>query len=306
MLPKINTDTFQGEESPEELPDILLVPFTARIYLDAIKNIKEQRGYNIEPIVRISSTIMYRYSDSVLASTIKGKYTPFKIFETMDFRIYIFILLSVFIMSLVVAIPRVSINVFFSNLWSHLSIILSDNYSVKSAVMSTADRLMIGVWLMSCTVLLAAFSGLIRELMIKPKPIYWIDSLDDLAEWKHLTIWTTSATGLSYYLTNFRNESMAQNFVKRIVVLNNDLLSDDPKRWDNEFDYNGVKDGKVAIVGDLFYSYILKQNLISRYGMIEDLDFHISKSDDLPSQPSFIVTMTYSFNDYMASILNLV
>ena len=142
--------------------------------------------------------------------------------------------------------------------------------------------------------------------MIKPKPIYWIDSWDDLAEWKHLTISATSVSGIQYYITNFGNESMAQNFAKRIVVLNNDVLYNDPKRWDTDLDYEGVKEGRVALVSDSFYLDTLKQNLISRYGMIEDLDFHISKSDKLVSQPSFIITNVFSFNDVMASKLNLV
>ena len=288
-MPRINTNTFQGRRN--YYPDIMLIPMISRIFLDTIKRFKDERSVDIEPFMRVSSTIMYRYTDKVLAKTRRGGETPFKFFESMDYRVYILLLLSVIVMSLVVAIPRASINSFLSNVWSHLSIILSDTYSVKTAVMSTADRLLTGVWLMSCFVVLAAFSGLLRDLMIKPKPIYWIDSWDDLAEWQHMKIATSSVGGIEDYITNFANESMAQNFVKRKVLINIDDLYNDPKRWDTDFDYEGVRDGRVALVGDLFYLNILKQNLFSRYGMIEDLDFHISKSDNLISQPSFIMSL---------------
>ena len=160
MPPKINSNSFEAQRT--FFPDIFLIPIYARIYLNGIKRIREERGFDIEQYSRVSSTIIYRYNDKVLASTKRGGLTPFKLFETMDYRVYILLLFSVIMLSLVVAIPRASINIFFSNLWAHLSIILSDTYSMKTAVMSTADRLLTGVWLMSCTVLLAAFSGLFK------------------------------------------------------------------------------------------------------------------------------------------------
>ena len=154
--------------------------------------------------------------------------------------------------------------------------------------------------------LLSAFSGLLRGLMIKPKPIYWIASWDDLAELQHLTLWVTSVSDGYYYANNSINDSLAENFAKRMVVTDHDYLENEPKRWDTDVDYDGVRDGKVALVCDLFYLNTLKQNLISRYEMIEDLDFNKSKSADLVSQPTFIVTNVLSFDDHMASKLNLV
>ena len=281
-----------------------MVPFTSRIYLNTIGTILSNSGLNSH--AKVSSTFMYRYTGRVLARTIQKDHMPFKLFETMDYRIYFSILASVIIISLVMAISRTSIKTFVSNFWSYLSVILSDTHSIKNAVKSTAERLLTCVWLMSCTVLLAAFSGLLRDLMIKPKPIYWIDSWDDLAEWKHLAIYTTYASDVNYYISFSSNESIAQNFAKRMVLLNNDDLNNDPKKWDIGPYYDGIRDGKVAMVGDLFYMDTFKQNLISRYGMIENLDFHISELDDIASQPSFIVTNGLTFNDSMTSKLNQV
>ena len=53
---------------------------------------------------------------------------------------------------------------------------------------------------MTSTVMMAAFSGLLREQMMKPQPIRWIDSLDDLYsdERKDLYITTTDATEIAF------------------------------------------------------------------------------------------------------------
>ena len=305
LLPKINIDAFEGEKLLT-LPHILLVPFTSRIYLNTVGTIPGEGNSGLNSYAKVSSTVMYRYTGRVLASTVRREHTPFKLFQTLDYRIYISILASVITMSLEMAISRTSIKTFVSNFWSYLSVILSDTYSIRNVVKSTADRLMTGVWLMSCTVLLAAFSGLLRDLMIQPNPISWIDSWDDLAEWKHLCIYTTYASEVNFYISYFSNESIAQNFAKRMKLLNNDELYKDFKRWDTDIDYQGIKDGTAALVGDLFYIDTLKQNLVSRYGMIENLDFHISELDDIASQPSFIVTNGLTFNDSMTSKLNQV
>ena len=299
-------DAFEDKESLT-LPDIFSVPFTSRIYLNTLR--KDEGDNGQDSFARVSSTFMYRYTGRVLASTIKGQHTQLKFFETMDRRVYILLVLSIFIISLVLAISRVSNSNFFCKLWSQLLIILSDNYLKKTAMRSTAERLLTAVWLMSCTVFMAAFLGLSRDSMIKPKPIYWIDSWADLAylaKWQHLAIVTTYASDLNFYINNFKNENIAQKFAKRIELFNNDDLNNEPTMWDKRVKFREVKDGEAALVGDLYYLDTLKQNLVSRYGMIEDLDFHVSKSDDIASQPSFIVTNRLTINNSMASKLNLV
>ena len=191
---------------------------------------------------------------------------------------------------------------FFVTFWAYLSVIISDTYTIKMKTL--LERNLMGIWLMSCTVLLAAFAGLLRNLMIKPKPIYWIDSWNDLGQWQHLNIVTSSFGEIYYYVNHYVTDSLAKNFAKRIMVTDHDKLAGDESNWDRA-DFGVIKDHKVALVGDLYYLDIAKQNLISRYAMIEDLDFHISKSEDRISQPTFTLTNRLTFNDSMASTLNL-
>ena len=68
---------------------------------------------------------------------------------------------------------------------------------------------------MSCTVLLAAFSGLLRDKQLKPKPIEWIESLEDLLEWKDIRIATHELSNFNIYLENIKGDPVVDNFRER-------------------------------------------------------------------------------------------
>ena len=172
----------------------------------------------IEDIVGVTSSFTSLYLDNVIASTVKGNQNMFQVLTSLDNSIYFANILSMVIMSLVVAISRKSMKTFFAYIWSYASVILSDYYSLK--IGSRIDKLFTGVWLMSCTVLLAAFSGLLRDQLLEPQPIYWIDLWENLVERKHLTIVTFDTSGLSIYTRYFSSETLAQNLDKKSSELN--------------------------------------------------------------------------------------
>ena len=169
-------------------------------------------------------------------------------FESFDKEIYLSILLVMIIMALVVFTYRKSVKVFFTTLWSYASVLLSDYYSLR--IDNRINRLLTGVWLMSCTVLLAAFSGILRNLMIKAKPILWIDSWDDLLEWKGLEIQAFHTSGLGAYIEKY-DTPMTQNFKSRLKggYLTIDEFEKGIKTHDKDMDYEGVRDGRTAIAG---------------------------------------------------------
>ena len=51
------------------------------------------------------------------------------------------------------------------------------------------------------------------------------------------------------------------------------------KNIDKTLDFDGIANGKVALVFPSQYLHVLKNNLIIR-GLEEDIDFHISKNGD--------------------------
>ena len=268
--------------APEHSPHIGLVSIDSSEYCFITNMI--QLFHQIRPIdaLGITSSFTYIYPDKILASTVKGASKHSLSNISLDFRIHILIFFSILIMSLVVALSKNSINKFFSYFWSFTSVILSDYYSLK--IESAIDRLLTGVWLMSCTVLLAAISGLLREVMLKPKPIYWIDSWQELANWNHLRIDTFLTSSITGYILNSGSEPMAQNFAKRISLLNVDDFEKGNKTYENDIDYQGIKDGKVAFVDDENILIMIKHYLVTKYDMKDNIDFHITDTYNTMTQ----------------------
>ena len=108
----------------------------------------------------------------------------------------------------------------------------------------TSERLLSGVWLMSCVVLLAAFSGLLRNQLLRPDPIYWIDSLKDLYEWKELKIQTIGGTYMNTFARDPNAGPMARDFESRLQILHYVKVSGNAKNDERDIDFDGIINGR--------------------------------------------------------------
>ena len=165
------------------------------------------------------------------------------------------------------------------------------------------DRLLSGVWLMACIVILAAFAGLLTDLLIRRPTIDWIDSLRDLCHWNDVRIKTFKSDYIDDLINDFPNDSMAKSFQKRVERLN--FSAHLSRNKSNYLDYNGVVQGRFAIVADLEFLNIEKTYLIEKLGYNEDVDFHISRLEEI-STPGFILSNRFRLKKSMAFILDKV
>ena len=122
----------------------------------------------------------------------------FKLFECFEIEIYYTIILSLVVISIAISVQKKSFREFFSTFWTYLSVIIKGSFEL--CLDMTFNKILVSIWLISCTVLLSAFSGQLRELLIKPLPIYWIDSWNDLYEWKDIKIETVAPIDFTYYM----------------------------------------------------------------------------------------------------------
>ena len=179
----------------------------------------------------------------------------FRHFKCFEAEVYYGIIVSIIVISFVSSLYKQSLKSFFTIFWSYLSVILSDYHTMKTK--NIFDRLLLGLWLIVCTLLLSAFSGQLREQILRPRTIHWIDTWDDLYEWKHLKILTFRYSALKLLTISSPNDTYSQVFSKRIdkiESLNHTWVIHDIER---------VKAGEVALVFPNFVFYISKNNLIS-------------------------------------------
>ena len=215
--------------------------------------------------------------------------TLFIQFECFEVEVYYAIILSIIALTFVDCLNERKFKSFFNTFWSYFSIILSD-YFIKK-IEKNFNRIIFGLWLMACTVLLAAFSNELWMQLIKRQDIVWIDSLEDLMKWKHIRIDAFEGGNLINYVENYDKEEMAINFKDRINPMNHQ----DFARGLKSLDYKGLMSGEKAFVIDFLTLQILKLNLISD-GFKEDIDFHISEKGIIP-QPYFTLTNKLTFNE---------
>ena len=228
--------------------------------------------------------------------------TLFHVFECFYQEIYWAIISSIILTSLFKTLYDGSLKSFLTTFWSYLSVLLSDCYTIK--VDKLLDRLLMSGWLFSCTILLAAFSGQLRDQMMNQKLGHKIESWEDLYEWKHLNIQTFTTQDFSDYLDKYSDSPMANDFNKRTERLKDEKFISHELSLDRDLDYKGLINGKTAFVFDGHLLNIIKTNL-EIFNLQENIDFHISEFGGL-SQPYFNAINKRKVNESLALKYNLV
>ena len=152
---------------------------------------------------------------------------------------------------------------------------------------------------MSCTVLLAAFSGQLRQQQMKPKPIHYIKTWDDLYKEKDIKIQTCDLCDLSNYIKNFGVE---KDFLDRTTFIEQDEQLVGQMDMFKKLDLDGMKDGRVAIVEQTHILQIYMKQFISN-SFKKDQDFHLSKGEP---KPVFISINLGKLDHSLSDKLNLV
>ena len=78
--------------------------------------------------------------------------------------------------------------------------------------------------------LLGAFSGQLRMQILRPKPIEWIDSWEDLYNWKHLKIQVSFYSEIKLFVNNFPDHPFAKDFLERLQHNEGNEYDKDKKR----------------------------------------------------------------------------
>ena len=197
----------------------------------------------------------------------------FKPMECFDLEVYYCIIASIVVISGVISVYRKSVKVFISNLWSYSSVIINGSYNLDQSC--TFTMIISSNWLFMCVILMASFSGMLKDLLIKPRPIHFIDSWDDLVNWKHVQIHTTILSSLVNFVRKNPDHYWSKEIInnKRLITFQPSILN---TNLDKAFDFDGIAKGKVALLLPSQYLNVLKYNLVER-GLEEDIDFHISK-----------------------------
>ena len=152
---------------------------------------------------------------------------------------------------------------------------------------------------MSCTILLAAFSGLLRDQQMLPKPIDSIETWDDLYERKDIKIRTSMQSEFEAYLANFPDDIRSVDFIQRTTIEAYDIEKGLTGNY-SKFDVNEIKHGKLALIYPINHIKLIKAERIPK-DFREGIDYHIGEGKP---QPSFAITNNFKFGPEMKEVLN--
>ena len=252
---------------------------------------------NQSSFIKLTSQIDYADTAKILASTKKGGHELFYQFKCFETEVYYGIIVSIVLISGLISVYKKSVKTFLEVFWTYFSVIINGS-SDSLKFQHNFDRLIFSVWLLVCTLIMSAFSGQLRDQLIKPRPIEWIDSWQDLHEWKDVTIQTLVLTELATFINKSADNPMAQDFRQRTELLSDAIIK---QSMDEVLDFKGVSEGKVALVFPTKYLLVLRRNLMKR-GLQKDIDFHLSQFGD-QTIPCFVTYNTKNLKPIHERIL---
>jgi hypothetical protein len=120
-------------------------------------------------------------------------------------------------MTTIIQIPKEKFSNFMVNIWRYSSLILSEPYptiAYRRINQFLWQRIILSVWLLSCTVLLSGFSGVLLGSFMKSLPNNVIDSYAQLFQRNHLKIITTKT---NYFYSSLSKEKSFKYFKDNLI-----------------------------------------------------------------------------------------
>jgi hypothetical protein len=200
--------------------------------------------------------------EHILSAVRPGKRYIFEYFLSFDHKIWINIILSLIIFSLIMSLTQRSFKNVLSNFWLFSTVLLSDIFPKRMLTKNLIERIIICSWLLFCTVILSAFSGVLYGFLIKNIPNDVINLWEDLYSRKEFKI-TASYSDLQ----NSESDEMVQDFKSR---------TDEKIFTSQEFDTEFLSIcEKIKRSNRVFFgSKILLESMLAEYG---ENSMHVSK-----------------------------
>jgi uncharacterized membrane protein YcgQ (UPF0703/DUF1980 family) len=230
----------------------------------AIKRVEKLVGFGIKTTRKLGIL-----SEGHILSAIRpGQRYIFDYFLSFDTKVWLFMILTLIIISLMMSLTQRSFKLILSNFWHFSSILLSEIFPKRMITNNLTQRIIICFWLIFCTIFLSAFSGVLYGFFIKNIPNDVIDSWDELYSIKELRITISDYSLFSDYSKNNKNSFDFKARIDEKFSLNyseSDYLSlfEEIKKSNRVF--MGEKQALNALVSK--YGQTLKNSLhLSKYG----------------------------------------
>jgi hypothetical protein len=206
---------------------------------------------NIKGKYYISQAIDQLYGERIYSYKQPKQWPVFTYFQSFEINVWLLILFSLVFICLVIKFFDKAFNNFRSNVWQYSTLLLSEPFPRKAYLRSVkllSHRLVLTVWLLSCTIFLAAFSGVLRGFFIRNVSPDVIDSFEELYHRNKIKVICTDISYFNYYVQNYKlTNSDAREFSGRLVVTKVPNFQI-PNHESTKYLINNLKTGKFVYV----------------------------------------------------------
>ena len=155
------------------VPDILLMDFDTNNFVTYEDRLKS--------IVNISHTITIDYDDTgIIAGRKYLASLTFACFNIFDIGIWLYILTSLIILSILYTIPTKYLINYLKNLWNIFILLFTKNIPQDISLIRISSKITIASWLVLVIAIQTLYASFVLDNMMIPTPYITIDNWDDL------------------------------------------------------------------------------------------------------------------------------
>jgi hypothetical protein len=187
---------------------------------------------------------IYSYSKPI-------EWPMFTFFRSFDISAWLAIIISLIIITIITSIFELNLDLLQNTFWRYGSVLLSEPFPTKyyqKAKRFLSQRIILTAWLLSCTVLLSAFSGVLRDFFMKKITPEYIDSFEQLIANNDIKIIIICNRYFYNYIRNNQNSNYEiRKLSRRVECVENFQISNPENKTTIEV-FSKVKSGKYVLV----------------------------------------------------------
>jgi len=223
-------------------------------------------------LLKSSRAIGLHFEGHILSAVRAGDHHPFEFISGFESPVWIALIITIVLFPLLFALRDRSWSEYL-NYFQYL-IRLVPSETIRESPKDSFKRILLSFWLLSCTIFLSSYAGVLRGFFVRSLPNELIDSWEQLFDRKELRIATKMEISfISHFAQTHINDSqMAQDFSSRIegVLINDeDILAE---YYDKTSNYQYVLSAQnfeleefLITIGET-YKRDYKKVYISKYG----------------------------------------
>jgi len=189
----------------------------------------------------LTNYIDFLETNNIVAKTWRGAIPLFTYIHTFSLVTWMFIILCILIISFI-STHKISknFNIITVFIWHYFTLMFSK--SIQSFLLNQKLRLLLGIWLIVSLFISTLFTAVLLDHMVRPVPVLYIDSIEQLAQRTDIQVVARSDGPLVEYINSINTSASKEIDDKLIKYVNFEDI--------RHLVMSGLRNGSIAFVNN--------------------------------------------------------